>query len=155
MTTATVTNIRQLIRERVEVASEPDPHVIAAALAAEADEEMAREALNEALVALVRQEMRAHRYAHRQAGSLRSNREGYAEALRSIFDNSYYVGDGQWKFLGDFTRADALSVQQDYEQRAAANTHEAQRFAALAKKLKGDRTARELGEAVVGEIFYA
>ncbi len=150
MTTATLVSVRQLIRERLAVSDEPDPHVLAAELAADADDEMARDALREALVGMVRQQI----HADRGRVTPRRKWDGYAEALNTIFERRYLTEMG-WKFLGDFTRPDAEFVAAGYEARAAAERVHAEQFAALAKKLTRGQTARDLGVDVVESVLYA
>lgn len=154
MTTATLVSVRQLIRERLAAADEPDPHVVAAQIAEDADDEMARDALREALVGLVRQQI--HENRARRPSAARAGKWGeYAAVLNTVFDQTYSVGPNKWKFLGDFTREDALYVAAGYEARAAAERAHAERFAALARKLKRGQTARDLDLDVVEGILYA
>lgn len=153
MTTATLVSVRQLIRERLAAADEPDPHVVAAQIADEADDELARDALREALVGLVRQQIMANR-ARRPSAARAGKWNVYAEELNTVFDQSYPTETG-WKFLGEFTREDALYVAAGYEARATAERAHAERFAALARKLKRGQTARDLDLDVVEGILYA
>lgn len=162
MTTATQTTLRQLIRERVALSSEPDPHVIAAELAAQADEDIAREALRAAMVTMVRLVVHEHnralqrRLAHAPvAGGAAPQWAKDAETWNTIFDRRVNLGEHEFKFLGDLTKKDAIRVALAYRERANDNMTEMRRFKALADRLDDGSVARELGLAVVEEIFRA
>jgi hypothetical protein len=148
--------IRQLIRERLAVSDEPDPHVIADDLAAEVTEEIAREVLRAGLVGLVREEIRGARIA-RPANPSSRKWENVAEQVAlngDIFQRRYQTADG-WKLLGDFTRDDAQWTRDQYVRRAAEHEAHAAQFERLAKRLKRGQVVRDLDRADVEELFNA
>ena len=133
--------LRQIMRARLALSEEPDPHSLARELADELPEDFVRDVIRAGLVSMLRQEISASR---RRLSTPRHSREtnAAAAALWDVYSQRFPVADG-WKLLGDFTRKDAEWSREQYEQRAAENVVWASRFDALAKKLTRGRTVRD------------
>lgn len=158
-------SVRQLIRERLAVSSEPDPHVLAADLVVDLPEDCLREVLLAGLAAMVREEIRLTRTSVREeirlartpAAAPRSVRwENAAEVhLRTdVLQRRYPTADG-WKLLADFTREDAKWNRDKYDERVKRNARERDRFDEFAGLFTRDCLGRDLPRAEVERIFNA
>lgn len=134
--------LRQLMRERLALSEEPDPHALAQDLATDLPEEFVRDVVRAGLVAMFREEIRSGR--RRGPSTPRHSAAALKEAadLWDVYSQRFQTADG-WKLFGDFTREDAQWNVMRYDARAAENAAWSARFGALAKKLTRGRTVRE------------
>lgn len=134
--------LRQLMRERLALSEEADPHALAGEIAAELPEEFVRDVVRAGLVSMLRQEISSSRRRTPTVPRHSAETNAAAAVLWDVYSQRFQSADG-WKFLGDFTREDAEWSRVRYAARAAENETWAARFDALAKKLTKGRTVRE------------
>jgi hypothetical protein len=154
--------LREIVRAHLATSTEPDPHAIAAVIAAALPEAQVREALREGVLCIVTEIIRGQRSRapHKpDAGAPTSAKwDNVREAVADnpdIFQRRYKTADG-WKFLGDFTKADALWNRDEHAKLAAAVTQRATAFELLAKRLRPRGLVRDqLKAEQVEEIFSA
>lgn len=144
-TVDTALTLRQMMRERLALSEEADPHLIAQELLDDLSEDFKRDVILAGLVSMLRQEISSNRRRiPLPSPSPRHSREQFREAaaLWDVYSLQFPTAD-DWKFLGDLTREDAVWNGEQYEQRAGENLAWASRFHVLAKRLTRGRTVRE------------
>lgn len=150
------TNLRQIIHERLSLSEAPDPHVIAAEIAADLPEESLREIVRVGLVCLVQTEVRRERRTGSPSRSAKWDAVRDAVGAHPDIFQRRYKTPGGWKFLGDFTRADAQWNRDQHRTLAAQCEQRAHQFEVLAKRLRERGIVRDqLKAGDVEEIFNA
>lgn len=161
MPTATRLNLRALIREVLDASDASDPEDLAVEVLDRVDNVDTREALRQALAAMVRNEISFARMRHaphdsHSAGAHPPEGRRPEEAARTLADrvreswrrhlDDRLPGVGGWKRLKEFTVADLDYAATYRETLAAANTAMAERYRALLKAIT------QAGVTTVGEL---
>lgn len=150
-------SLRSLVREALDNSDEADPHVIADSIASAMSLPEARLALRATLPALVREVIRTqrHRGGAVPPGSARWDNVAELQASGELTLLRARVFCGEWKFLGDCTRADVDDVAARRATEAADLVAMAERFTNLSAAMKRKRaaTVADLPGDVLSEIF--
>jgi hypothetical protein len=123
---------------------EPDPHVIAADVARYIPDEALRDIVATLLVDRVRLYVRHARPVSLPTPSIGALPEGApaSAGLSRWAAHARYTTATGWKFYEDLTADDCDFIASEYEIRAAQNLGHAERFRALAERLRAAHVAR-------------
>lgn len=161
MPTATRLNLRALIRDVLETSDASDPEDLAVEVLDRVDDVDTREALRQALTAMVRNEISFERMRHTSTdahspGAHPPEGRHSEEAARTLADrvreswrrhlDDRLPGVGGWKRLREFTVADLDHAAAYREGLAAANTAMAEKYRALLKAIT------QAGVTTVGDL---
>jgi len=152
-------SLRDIVRAYLAQSEEADPRVIARAIAADLPTAAVADALLEGVHCVVASTIRAERSrAARDAPQPSAKWDNVREAVATspdIFMRRYKTPDG-WKFLGDFTKADAEWNRDEHAKLASALSQRATAFDLLAERLRPKGLLRDqLKAEQVEEIFNA
>jgi hypothetical protein len=157
-------SLRDLVRERLEISEDPNPHTAIEGLLADLDDDLlraaARKGLAEIAVEIVRS-INSHNLRTRPNESAKWNAAKTAVDERpDIFVQRICVGhdehgNGIWRYLGDCSPADLQGAEQIKRSQAEGLVSGADRLAKLRKQLKKNQIVRDLTPAKVEEILNA
>lgn len=149
-------NLHATIRDELEVNPSANPRDIASVVAKLVPDDCMRDALADALVAVVRAEIGNHRRAaQRSTFDTHSSRwENASQAYLALLRSREYVAtEGEWKYLGDCTKSDVLAIVEQRRMLAEANATMATRYDRLAQVMGSEQTVADLPEDVVIEAL--
>lgn len=160
--------LRALILERRETLGVPDPGAVVIPLVDELFDglphdppyDLLRLGVRKGLWALAGEIARETRHRKSSnANSAPSRWNGYSKVAaehRDIFEDQIAIGPrGEWKFLGDCTKADLAVAAERLRKQATGLTENADRYERLGRRLKRDQMVSALDRSKVEEIFNA
>jgi hypothetical protein len=161
---ASVPSLRNLVRERLEVSDDPNPHMVVESLLSDLDEDQLYEAARKGLGEIAQEVVRSfntHRLRSRSNTSAkwgnasRSVNEYPEVFLRRICVGHDELGNGIWRYLGDCSSADLKGAEEIKRSQAQGLVSSADRLATLRKRLKRGQIVRDLTPAKVEAILNA
>jgi len=153
--------LRQLVRERLQLSENPDPVRAINGLLTELSDDLLRLAAQKGLWAITGEVVRVDRRSAVRRDPQPSGKWDNALAAETehpdLFAERVYVGDPDqpWKFLGDCTKQDLLAVAEHKRTHAQGVLVEADRYEHLARAVKRGQIVRDLSVDKVEGILNA
>jgi hypothetical protein len=152
-----VVSLRQLVRERLELSDDPDPHRAINGMVHDLPHDVLVRAAQFGLVEIAKHLVRDYRRRGPQttpdSGKWDAVREAVAEH-RDLFAHRVWNG-AEWKFMADCTKADLQAAAEVKRVQADGLLADVERYTRLSKAVKRDQVVSDLEYAKVERIFNA